>query len=204
MQVDNKDFHIDKTLTAAPGSTAGTEVTLDVVYEPSRIGESRGTLTVTSPTGGDYSFPLFGSCIAPKPQVSLKSIVHEPFYRLVDKACSCQLHGDVTRICTHLQGPFIVKAGATAAITFRNVFPNPTQYIFQVDNPLFHITKPTDNIRARKDHRIVVGFDGNDSGSRAAVMGKLIISCAKSAGGASQAQWVYYLKGVTPDDKTVR
>lgn len=68
----------------------------------------------------------------------------------------------------------------------------------QVDNPLFHITKQGDTIRAHKDHRIVVGFDGNDSGSRAAVMGKLIVSCARSAGGSSNIQWIYYLKGITP------
>ena len=95
------------------------------------------------------------------------------------------------------QGPFVVKAGQTTAITFRNVFPAPTQYTFQVDNPLFHLTKSTDIVRARKDHRMVVAFDGNDSGSKAAVMGKLLVSCAKSAGGSSNAQWVYYLKGVT-------
>ena len=92
-----------------------------------------------------------------------------------------------------------MKAGSTTSIQFRNVFPHSTQFIFQVDNPLFHVTKPGEQIRARKDHRVVVGFDGNDSGSKASVMGKLTISCAKSAGGATNAQWVYYLKGVTPD-----
>ena len=74
-------------------------------------------------------------------------------------------------------------------------------YSFQVDNPLFHVAKPGENIRSRKDHRIVVGFDGNDSASKAAVMGKLMVSCARSAGGQTNAQWVYYLKGVTPDTK---
>lgn len=43
----------------------------------------------------------------------------------------------------------------------------------------------------------MVGFDGNDSTSKAAVMGKLIVSCAKSAGGSTNTQWIYYLKGVT-------
>ena len=94
----------------------------------------------------------------------------------------------------------MVKAGNTASITFRNVFPHTTAFVFQVDNPLFHVTKPGENIRSRKDHRIVVGFDGNDSASKAAVMGKLVVSSAKSAGGTSNAQWVYYLKGVTPDE----
>ena len=102
------------------------------------------------------------------------------------------------------QGPFVVKAGSTVSIMFRNVFSSPTPFIFQVDNPLFHLTKSNDNVRARKDHRIVIGFDGNDSGSKAAVMGKLVVSCGHSAGGSSNAQWVYYLKGETPQDTKVR
>jgi hypothetical protein len=79
------------------------------------------------------------------------------------------------------------------------VFAHSTQFVFQVDNPLFHVSKPGETIKPRKEHRIVVGFDGNDSASKAAVMGKLIVSAAKAAGGNTNAQWVYYLKGVTPD-----
>lgn len=147
-------------MAAAPGSSSGTEVSVEVTYEPSRIGESRATLLVSSATGGDYTFPLFGTCIAPKPQ-----------------------------------GPFLVKAGSTTSITFRNVFPTTTPFVFQVDNPLFHVAKAGENIRGHKDHRVVVGYDGNDSGSKAAIMGKLIVSCAKSAGGVTSAQWIFYLKG---------
>ena len=97
LQVDNGDFHVDKTVAAAPGSTGGTEVALDVTFEPSRLGEQRATLTVTSALGGEYTFPLFGACVPPKPQ-----------------------------------GPFIIKAGATTPITFRNVFNSTTPFTFQV------------------------------------------------------------------------
>ncbi|XP_035827636.1 hydrocephalus-inducing protein [Aplysia californica] len=162
-KIDNSDFHVDKSVAAAPGSTGGTEVALEVVFEPSKLGEQRAMLSVTSQLGGEYVFPLFGTSTAPKPQ-----------------------------------GPFIVKAGSTTPIMFRNVFSSTTPFTFQVDNPLFHLTKQGESIRAHKDHRIVVGFDGNDSGSKAAVMGKLIVSCARSAGGNSNVQWVFYLKGVTP------
>ncbi|XP_052229341.1 hydrocephalus-inducing protein homolog isoform X3 [Dreissena polymorpha] len=161
-KVDNLDFHVDKAVAAAPGSTGGTEVGLDVTFEPSRLGEQRAILVVSSPLGGEYSFPLFGTCIAPKPQ-----------------------------------GPFLIKSGSTTTITFRNVFSSTMAFMFQLDNPLFHLVKSSENIRSRKDHRISVGFDGNDSGSKAAVMGKLIVTCPRSAGGSSNVQWVYYLKGVT-------
>jgi len=153
---------VDKSVAAAPGSTGGTEVALEVTFEPSRLGEQRATLTVSSQQGGEYVFPLFGTCIPPKPQ-----------------------------------GPYIIRSGGTTHISFRNVFSNTTAFTFQVDNPLFHLTKQSESIRSRKEHRIVVGFDGNDTGSKAVVMGKLVITCARSAGGNSNVQWVYYLKGTT-------
>ncbi|XP_074644164.1 hydrocephalus-inducing protein homolog [Tubulanus polymorphus] len=161
-KVDNSDFHVDKSVAAAPGSSTGTEVGIEVNFEPSKLGEVRATLTVSSNSGGEYVFPLYGTCIAPKPQ-----------------------------------GPYVIKAGSNTSITFRNVFPHTTAFTFQVDNPAFHLAKTGDNIRAHKDNRIVVGFDGADSGAKGAVMGKLTVTCAKSAGGPSSVQWVYYLKGVT-------
>ncbi|KAK6174452.1 hypothetical protein SNE40_017727 [Patella caerulea] len=161
-KVDNSDFHVDKTVAAAPGSTGGTEVAFEIVYEPSKLGDQKAVLTVSSASGGEYTFPLNGTSLPPKPQ-----------------------------------GPHIVKSGSNTPITFRNVFNSSTAFSFHVDNPLFHLTKQGETIRGRKDHRIVVGFDGNDSGSKASVMGKLTVTCASSAGGRSNAQWVYYLKGVT-------
>uniref|UniRef100_A0A2C9K9X8 HYDIN/VesB/CFA65-like Ig-like domain-containing protein n=1 Tax=Biomphalaria glabrata TaxID=6526 RepID=A0A2C9K9X8_BIOGL len=159
-KIDNPDFHVEKTIAAAPGSTGGTEVALDVVFEPSKLGEQRAQLTVTSPLGSDYIFPLFGTCISPKPQ-----------------------------------GPFTVKSGSNLSIVFRNIFSTTTPFTFQVDNPLFHVAKPGESIRPHKDHRIVVGFDGTNI--KNPVVGKLIVSCARSAGGASNVQWIYYLKGVS-------
>lgn len=139
---------------------------MDLNFEPSRIGEIRTQLTISSPVGGEYIFPIFATCTAPKPQ-----------------------------------GPFIIKSGSTTYIPFRNNFPSSTAFTFTVDNPAFHVTKGADNIRGKKDHRIVIGYDGTDSGTRAPVMGKLIVSCARSAGGSTPAQWIYYLKGVTQDSK---
>jgi len=88
---------------------------------------------------------------------------------------------------------------------------------FTVDNPVFHIAKPTETIRARKEHRVVVAYDGSDAAmSKAPVVGRLVISCVRTTGGPAagsagsaagvvstppNTQWVFYLKGVTPDGK---
>jgi hypothetical protein len=87
---------------------------------------------------------------------------------------------------------------------------------FTVDNPVFHITKPTETIRSRKEHRVIVSYDGSDAAtSKAPCVGRLVISCVRATGGSTASlqagaggatappntQWIYYLKGVSPDGK---
>ncbi|XP_065674973.1 hydrocephalus-inducing protein homolog isoform X5 [Hydra vulgaris] len=68
VKVDSSDFIVDKTVNAPSSLGGGTEVSLDVTYEPSRLGNSETTLILTSTVGGEYVFPLFGHCLLPKPQ----------------------------------------------------------------------------------------------------------------------------------------
>ncbi|KAJ3036631.1 hypothetical protein HDV00_002527 [Rhizophlyctis rosea] len=65
VRVDHADFVVEKSVSVGSG---GVEVTVDVTYEPSKIGDTRTQLVVSSPTGGDYICPLYGHCIAPRPQ----------------------------------------------------------------------------------------------------------------------------------------
>eukprot|EP00755_Sulcionema_specki_P012495 Sspe_Gene.8383::Locus_2861_Transcript_1_1_Confidence_1.000_Length_14125::g.8383::m.8383/K17570/HYDIN; hydrocephalus-inducing protein len=46
----------------------GEEVTFDIVFEPSRLGEARDTVEVVSSVGGHYSIALVGTCTAPQRQ----------------------------------------------------------------------------------------------------------------------------------------
>lgn len=142
------------------------EVNADVTYEPSQLGEVRGTLTISTPACSDYTFPVVGFGELPKPQ-----------------------------------GPYQVKAGGNIPLPFKNIFSQALTYTFNVDNPLFHVTKTQELIQARKTHRIVVSFDGSDTPNKADVMAKLIVSCPKTTGSTnstnSSVQWIYYLKGVT-------
>lgn len=66
-QLDHANFHVDKTVVAL----AGSEVAVEVTYEPTAIGESFTMLVLNSNIGGEYRFPLYGTCLFPKPQVSL-------------------------------------------------------------------------------------------------------------------------------------
>lgn len=162
-KVDNSDFKVDKSVAAAPSQNpSGIEVSFEITYEPSNLLDTRATLTLSSSVGGDYSIPLFGSCLPPKPQ-----------------------------------GPFVVKANTNTSISFKNVFSSTLNFSFAIDNPLFHVTKQTELIKPHQTHKIVVGFDGNDSPTKADVMAKLVVTAPKSAGVTNNIQWVFYLKGTS-------
>ena len=161
-RVDNGDFKVEKSIAAAPSQTpSGIEVSFEVMYEPSNLGDVRSTLVLTSPNGGDYTIPLVAACLPPKPQ-----------------------------------GPYVVRAGSNASIPFKNVFGQSVTFALAIDNPLFHVSKPSELIKPHQSHKILVGFDGNDALNKADVMAKLVVSVPKSAGIASNVQWIFYLKGV--------
>jgi hydrocephalus-inducing protein len=62
-------FECVASISAPPAGASGAEVTVEVHFEPTTMGESiRDTLLVTSATGGEYHCPLVGRCVPPKPQ----------------------------------------------------------------------------------------------------------------------------------------
>ncbi|NXI70129.1 HYDIN protein, partial [Anseranas semipalmata] len=68
LQTDCTDFQTEKTISMPPACVGGSEVSVEVTYEPCQLGESRATLQLSSPGSGDYSIPLFGLALPPKPQ----------------------------------------------------------------------------------------------------------------------------------------
>ena len=63
------DFEVEPSVAApAAESSAGVEVAVDVTYEPSKMGESADTLTVSSAEGGEFVCQLVGVAAPPRPQ----------------------------------------------------------------------------------------------------------------------------------------
>ncbi|KAF7656194.1 hypothetical protein LDENG_00045050 [Lucifuga dentata] len=67
-KTDCPDFIVEKSVSTPPGFQAGSEARVEVCFEPHQLGEVRGQLTLSSGVGGEYVFPLFGSCLPPKAQ----------------------------------------------------------------------------------------------------------------------------------------
>ncbi|NXU58594.1 HYDIN protein, partial [Turnix velox] len=68
LQTDCADFLTEKTMSVAPASPGGSEVSVDVTYEPCQLGKARARLQLSSPLGCEYTIPLFGLALPPKPQ----------------------------------------------------------------------------------------------------------------------------------------
>ncbi|NXS60518.1 HYDIN protein, partial [Brachypteracias leptosomus] len=68
LQTNCPDFQTEKTISVAPASPGGSEVSVEVTYEPCQLGEARTTLELSSPLGEEFSIPLFGLALPPKPQ----------------------------------------------------------------------------------------------------------------------------------------
>ncbi|NWW42685.1 HYDIN protein, partial [Pedionomus torquatus] len=154
LQTNCADFQTEKTISVAPASLGASEVCVEVTYEPCQLGEARATLQLSSPVGGEYSIPLFGLALPPKPQ-----------------------------------GPFLIKAGGTTTIPFKNVFLQPTAFQYTVEHPAFAVKAP-ESLRPKKTTFIAVSFGG----SSVPVTSKLVVSCPGGAG----VSWVYYLRGLPP------
>ncbi|CAL8374755.1 unnamed protein product, partial [Arctogadus glacialis] len=67
-KTDNDDFLVERGLVTPSGSQAGSEVRVELCFEPHQLGEARALLSVSSPLGGEYVFPLRGICVGPRPQ----------------------------------------------------------------------------------------------------------------------------------------
>ncbi|KAJ3260794.1 hypothetical protein HK103_007357 [Boothiomyces macroporosus] len=67
-KLESPEFFVEKSISAPAATNGGVEISVDITYEPSRLGDTRTQLIISSPAGGDYVCPLFGHCTAPKPQ----------------------------------------------------------------------------------------------------------------------------------------
>ncbi|XP_065519833.1 hydrocephalus-inducing protein-like, partial [Lathamus discolor] len=84
----------------------------------------------------------------------------------------------------NVEGPFLIPAGGTTSISFRNVFPRATAFQYAVKHPAFSVRAP-EMLRAKSSTTITVSFTGGP----APVASRLVVSCP---GGS----WIYHLRGL--------
>ncbi|KAI6660485.1 hypothetical protein LOD99_14069 [Oopsacas minuta] len=94
------------------------------------------------------------------------------------------------------QGPYVIKAGHSVNIPFKNVFPVAVNYIYSLDNPAFQF-RAVDQLKPKKSYTITVTFDPKQADSYGTNTGKLIAKCPPGNGDSlSSISWIFYLKGI--------
>jgi len=96
--MDNPNFTVEKSIKAAAGNQTGTDISVTVHFEPCQVGDIQSRLTISSEVGGEYVFPLFGTCTPPKPQgpltISLGSSVSISFKNVFQQATTFSFQVD--------------------------------------------------------------------------------------------------------------
>ncbi|XP_064015890.1 LOW QUALITY PROTEIN: hydrocephalus-inducing protein homolog [Pogoniulus pusillus] len=68
LQTNSAAFQTEKSITVTPASPGGTELSLEVTYEPCQLGETHAILQLSSALGTEHSIPLRGIALPPEPQ----------------------------------------------------------------------------------------------------------------------------------------
>ena len=126
-KVTGTEFSLSQSSLAvqpAPRGSDGIEVEVTVRYEPSAIGDVRDTLTVSSPTGGEYKCILRGHCEPPKPQgpllISSGASASAVFKNVSDSLEEYNFSVDNDSFSLSKNGEKIAKKGtATIAVSFK-------------------------------------------------------------------------------------
>jgi hydrocephalus-inducing protein len=103
---------------------------------------------------------------------------------------TCSLYGN--GVAPRPQGPFMIAAGGSTSIEFKNVFNDAREFSFVVDNPLFSVNVGSQKLDANKVVTLTVKFDGPGDESKAdeTISGKLYVSCPELK---ELPPWIYYL-----------
>ncbi len=118
IQTDNPNFTVEKNVKVAAGNQTGTDISVTVHFEPCQVGDIQSLLTISSDFGGEYVFPLHGTCTPPKAQgpliISSGSSVSISFKNVFQQATTFSFQVD--------NPAFTVKGAET-------ILPQKTQHI---------------------------------------------------------------------------
>ncbi|KAJ3364976.1 hypothetical protein GGF32_000634 [Allomyces javanicus] len=219
-KLEHPDFTVDKSIIAAPipaamplintssntgassGAlvpTAGAELSLDVVFEPSKLGDAQALLTLTSATGGDYVFPLHGLCSAPRPQgpITIRNGASTsiPFKNVLNQSAQFTLSVDNPNFTVKASETIAAKKTVSIAVMYRantTAGNADSKERDRVGSTLSVLNRSAAGAATAAAAATAGGASPGTAGAASAAVpkqGKLTISHS------SGVSWVYYLKG---------
>jgi len=180
------EFVVDPKVTAAAADRGsdGSEVSVDIRYEPSAIGEIRDTLSLTSADGGTYSVPVTGSCEPPKPQgpfsIKVNQSIQVKFKNVLDVPEQFNFVVDNPAFILAKKFEKInKKAVANISVSYK---PDGVGGKGKGDKS----SKGDKSARGEKN-----SAKGKDESKTFPAIGKLVVTCPT----VKNASWLFYLQG---------
>jgi len=90
-------------------------------------------------------------------------------------------------------GPYVLKAGYSTKIPFKNVFDEQTDFAYTIDNPAFSLLKPKDTCKTKESKDVVVKYV-DESKEGVVRSARLVVQVA--SGPHIGTSWIYYISGV--------
>ena len=90
-------------------------------------------------------------------------------------------------------GPYVMKAGYSTKIPFKNVFNEQTDFTYSIDNSSFSLLKQKDTSKPKEEHNVVVKYldESKEGVVRSA---RLVVTVA--SGPHTGTKWIFYVSGV--------
>ncbi|CAH8565959.1 unnamed protein product [Heterobilharzia americana] len=196
--IDNPDYHCEKQLTVAPG----VEAILEVIFEPTTIGNRIANLLVTSVQAGEYNFRLKGTALPPQPQgpITIKAgeTKHIIFRNVFPTSILYSFQVDNTLFNLPKQSE-IIRSGKEFRIPIgldSNIIKSPITGKLVVT--AVRAQSSAQITRKGQTSGIVDSVNSSSSSSSSPQQQQQsTISDLRSSEKGEGFQWVYYLRGVT-------
>ncbi|KAI9095517.1 hypothetical protein DFS34DRAFT_651319 [Phlyctochytrium arcticum] len=209
-KIESSDFSVEKTTTAPAAPQGGSvEVCTDIVYEPSKLGDSRTQLLISSAVGGDYSCTLVGHCYPPRPQgpiiIKTGTLITIPFKNVFNSSATFTFIVDNPAFT--VRG--VENVGAKKTIQISVAFKPPSGMPFTPSNDRSEKEESTSGSNSRRE-KLDRSKDSSAAGTSAPTLSNpspnAALSSTKSNMNAarvgklsithveSNVVWVYYLK----------
>ncbi|XP_068024510.1 hydrocephalus-inducing protein homolog [Melanerpes formicivorus] len=133
LQTNSAAFQTQRSLSVSPASPGGSELSLEVTFEPCQLGEAQATLQLSSALGTEHSIPLLGLALPPKPQgpfpIRAGSTLPIPFQNIFQQPMAFQYQ--VEHPGFTVRGPESLPAKATTLLhlSFQGATPASSRMV---------------------------------------------------------------------------
>ncbi|XP_054026269.1 hydrocephalus-inducing protein homolog [Dryobates pubescens] len=133
LQTSSAAFQTQRSLSVSPAGPGGSELSLEVTFEPCQLGEAQATLQLSSALGTQHSIPLLGLALPPQPQgpfpIRAGSTVPIPFQNIFQQPMAFQYQVEHPSFSVRAPESLPAKATTLLHLSFRGATPATSRMV---------------------------------------------------------------------------